>query len=204
MDADAGKKPKSVALIRDRLARVHELADRPADKGPFAAGLQATDRLPIATFLDPQCAAAYQQKLLDGGVYSTTNPYRERTAVLVDLEDRAPATRILEAHLKAFPDRRRRRTRGFEATMFLTLAATLTSLFIALAAGNSSRGGIIPWHVVGQAMGMIVIVSVHAACAGSFIDLVRTRQFDFESGRYNLLFILWLTTAAALAAFWYF
>lgn len=54
----AAMKPKSADVIRDKLVRVRELAEREQDLGPHAAGLTATDRFPVATFVEPRCASA--------------------------------------------------------------------------------------------------------------------------------------------------
>ena len=46
-------------------------------------------------------------------------------------------------------------------------------------------------------------IMLHLACFGLLIDLIRDRRLDLGRGQFNLIFVLWLTTAAALLLFWF-
>jgi hypothetical protein len=203
MDASSGgKKPKSAELIRDKLASVRASAERSKELGPHAAGLTATDRIAVETFVDPECAAAFQERLLDVGIHSERDRRQGRVGVLVDVEDRVRAAEILTAHLAVFPDRRRKRTRAYEATIALSLIGILSLVVTLPLIGFVDEANRVSSRSVLAALVVSVAIMVHLACAGLFFDLTRSRKLDLGRGQFNLIFVLWLTTAAALVVFW--
>ncbi len=198
----AGRKPKSAAQIRDTLANVHELAERTVDVGPHAAGLQATDRIAVATFADPECARAYQDRLLAAGIHSDRVRRFRRDAVQVDLEDRGRAAELLEAHLRQFPDRRRRLGQGYEASLFFSLIGVLSIIVVLLVVGNIDETQRLTPAVVWNCIRVTGAITLHLACVGLLIDLVKARKLNFERGQFNLIFMLWLMTAVAMLVYW--
>lgn len=203
MDSPGGKKPKSAEQIRDKLASVRELAERPADLGPHVAGLQATDRIAVATFIDPHCAKAFQERLLEAGIHSVNERREGRTGVLVDVEDRVRAAEALSVHLIEFPDRRQRRTRAYEATIILSLIGLLSLLVTLVAVGKVDEPNRVNTRSILGAFAVTGAIMLHLACFGLLIDLIRSRRLDLGRGQFNLIFVLWLTTAAALLLFWF-
>jgi len=200
--ASGGKRPKSADAIREKLARVHDLAERPAEVGPYAAGLKGTDRFPVATFYDAACAAAYQERLLKAGIHSAGERRLRRSAVLVDVEDRRRAVEILQAHLAQFPDRVRRPGRGLEATLFLTLVGLMSLIVVLVADDQVDERGALTAATVWRSLRITGGFTLHLAFVGLLIDMIRSGKLDFGRSQFNLIFVLWLTAAVALMIYW--
>lgn len=202
MDAPGGKKPKSADLIRDKLASVRELAERRQELGPHAAGLQATDRIAVANFVDPLCAKVFQERLLEAGIHSDRERRLGRTGILVDVEDRFRAVELLKTHLARFPDRRHRRTRGYEATVILSIIGVLSLLVTLVVVGHVDEPMRVSGRSILAALAASGAITLHMACVGLFFDLLRSRRLDLERGQFNLIFVIWLMTAVALLLYW--
>lgn len=200
--APGGKLPKSVDVIRDKLAKLQANAERAADIGPYAGGVQATDRIAVATFRDPGCAAAFQERWLKAGVHSQGERRFRRSAVFVDAEDRVRAVELLKPHLAQFPDRIRRPGRGYEASLFLTLVGLLSIIVVLVAVGNIDEQQSLTPAVAWDCVRITGAITLHLAFCGLFIDLVKSGKLNFGRGQFNLIFVLWLMTAAALVVYW--
>jgi hypothetical protein len=122
--------------------------------------------------------------------------------VLIDVEDRVTAVQVLEAHLKAFPDRRRRRTFGYEATAALTLVGLLSIIVTLIVVGNIDEENRLSMQSFKASMTATGLITLHLTCVGLMIDLVRSQQLNLEGGSFSLKAILWLMLAAGLVVYW--
>ncbi|HEV3345347.1 MAG TPA: hypothetical protein VG125_33525 [Pirellulales bacterium] len=178
------------------LDAIRSQAPSHATTGPLAEGLRPEDRLVIASFYDRENRQRYQDLLLANGVGSSWERRDRQDQVLVDMDDRVAAARLLDEHLAAWPDRPQARGRRVVDFILLgaVLGATISTSFVAdrSFARNEARWGLL--------MMSALAFTVYGAIVGGLLGSVRERLAQHGRLQFTILDLLLLAALVALAA----
>jgi hypothetical protein len=182
--------------IRSTLQAIREQAPSAATTGPLAEGLKPEDRLVIASFHDRENRHRYQDTLSAQGIGSAWQRRDWQDQVLVDMEDRAEAARLLDEHLRAWPDRPQ--ARGRRVVDFVLLGAALgATISIALLAEPSFAKS-------GARLSLIVMTAIafgtYGAMLGGLLASLKDRLARCGRLQFTVIDMLLLAALVALAA----